>query len=49
MPRLKLCARAGYELSRQQGEAGSPERPLSDLGLKSYLSYWTATLIRFLQ
>lgn len=37
----------GYELSRRAGKAGTPERPLSDLGLRSYLAYWVATLIRF--
>jgi len=26
---------------------GTPERPLSDLGLRSYLTYWVSTLIRF--
>lgn len=26
---------------------GTPERPLSDLGLRGYLTYWVATLIRF--
>jgi hypothetical protein len=38
---------AGYEVSRRGGKIGTPERPLSDLGLRSYLTYWVATLIRF--
>lgn len=27
--------------------AGTPERPLSELGLKGYLNYWTFTLVRY--
>ncbi|KAG6864383.1 hypothetical protein C0991_010014, partial [Blastosporella zonata] len=38
-----------YELSRRAGKVGTPERPLSDLGLRSYLAYWVSTLIRFFQ
>ncbi|KAE9397255.1 acyl-CoA N-acyltransferase [Gymnopus androsaceus JB14] len=32
---------------RRAGKVGTPERPLSDLGLRSYLAYWCSTLIRF--
>lgn len=39
---------AGYELSRRTSTSpGTPERPLSDLGLKGYLAYWTGVLVRY--
>jgi histone acetyltransferase MYST1 len=39
----------GYEVSRWEGYIGSPERPLSAMGLKSYLAYWTKAIINFLR
>jgi len=37
----------GYELSRRANKVGTPERPLSELGAKSYLLYWISVLVRF--
>ena len=38
----------GYLLSTVENKIGSPERPLSDLGLLSYRSYWKEVLLGYL-
>lgn len=38
-----------YELSKIEGKAGIPERPLSDLGSVSYKRYWTRVILDILK
>jgi len=45
----KFLISFSYELGKLEGLHGTPERPLSDLGHKTYVSWWTWKLLTFLE
>ena len=45
----RFLIQLSYEISKKEKKSGSPEKPLSDLGLVSYRSFWTFELLQKLK
>ncbi|ORZ22327.1 acyl-CoA N-acyltransferase [Absidia repens] len=45
----RLLIEWSYEMSRREGIIGSPEKPLSTLGLLGYHSYWSSIILEVLK
>jgi len=44
----KFLIEFSYELSIKEKRPGTPERPLSDLGHRSYVAFWSIRILSFL-
>lgn len=44
----QILIAASYALGRREGRFGGPERPLSAMGRKGYVSYWCGEVFRYL-
>ena len=44
----KFIIEFSYALSIKEGKPGTPERPLSDLGHRSYMSFWSLKILKLL-
>ena len=44
----KFLIEFSYELSIKEGRTGTPERPLSDLGFRTYISWWAMRILTLL-
>jgi len=44
----KFLIEFSYELSKLERRKGTPERPLSDMGFRGYISFWAIRIIKYL-